>query len=45
MTLSISTTRRVEPEVKEQIINEFYEMCLAQKFFAYRGFVGRVVGP
>ncbi|NLT57772.1 MAG: flagellar motor switch protein FliG [Clostridiales bacterium] len=37
MTLSITTTRRVEPEVKEQIISEFYEMCLAQKFISEGG--------
>ena len=37
MTLSITTTRRVEPEVREQILNEFYEMCLAQKFITEGG--------
>lgn len=37
MTLSITTTRRVESGVKEQILNEFYEMCLAQKFIAEGG--------
>ena len=37
MTLSITTTRRVTPEVKDQIINEFYEMCLAQKFISEGG--------
>ena len=37
MTLSITTTRRVDPEVKEQIINEFYEICLAQKFISEGG--------
>ncbi|MCL2662703.1 MAG: flagellar motor switch protein FliG [Oscillospiraceae bacterium] len=37
MTLSITTTRRVEPEVREQIINEFYEMCLTQKFITEGG--------
>ena len=37
LTLSITTTRRVEPEVSEQIINEFYEMCLAQKFISEGG--------
>lgn len=37
MTLSITTTRRVEPEVREAIINEFYEMCLAQKFITEGG--------
>ena len=37
MTLSITTTRRIEPEVREQIINEFYEMCLTQKFITEGG--------
>lgn len=37
LTLSITTTRRVEPEVRDQIINEFYEMCLAQKFISEGG--------
>ena len=37
MTLSITTTRRVEPDVRETIINEFYEMCLAQKFITEGG--------
>ena len=36
-TLSITTTRRVEPEVRDQIIEEFYEMCLAQKFISEGG--------
>ena len=37
MTLSITTTRRVESEVKDQILDEFYEMCLAQKFISEGG--------
>ena len=37
MTLSITTTRRVEPELRAQIIDEFYEMCLAQKFISEGG--------
>ena len=37
MTLSITTTRRVEPETREEIIDEFYEMCLAQKFITEGG--------
>jgi len=37
MTLSITTTRRVEPDLREQIINEFYEMCLTQKFITEGG--------
>jgi len=37
MTLSITTTRRVEADVREEIIDEFYEMCLAQKFIMEGG--------
>ena len=37
MTLSITTTRRVEPEIREQIVDEFYDMCLAQKFITEGG--------
>ncbi|NLO48650.1 MAG: flagellar motor switch protein FliG [Clostridiales bacterium] len=37
MTLSITTMRRIEPSVKEEIIREFYEMCLAQKFISEGG--------
>ena len=37
MTLSITTTRRVEPDLREQIITEFYEMCLTQKFITEGG--------
>ena len=37
LTLSITTTRRVDPETREGIINEFYEICLAQKFIAEGG--------
>jgi len=37
MTLSITTTRRVDPEIRENIINEFYEMCLTQKFITEGG--------
>jgi len=37
MTLSITTTRRVDPELRELIINEFYEMCLTQKFITEGG--------
>jgi len=51
MTLSITTTSRVEPEVKEQILNEFYEMCLTQKFISEGGIdyareiLERAMGP
>ena len=51
MTLSITTTRRVEPDVREEIVNEFYEMCLAQKFITEGGIdyareiLEKAVGP
>ena len=31
LTLEIANTKSVSPAVKEQIINEFYEVCLAQQ--------------
>lgn len=37
LTLSITTTRRVDPEIRDEIIKEFYEMCLAQKFISEGG--------
>jgi len=37
MTLSITTTRRVASTVREQILKEFYEMCLAQRFITEGG--------
>lgn len=37
MTLSITTMRRVEPTVKDEVVNEFYQMCLAQKFISEGG--------
>ncbi|MDR2531011.1 MAG: flagellar motor switch protein FliG [Oscillospiraceae bacterium] len=37
MTLSITTTRRVDTEVRESIIREFYDMCLAQKYLMEGG--------
>ena len=37
LTLSITTTRRVDSEIKDQVLNEFYEMCLAQKFISEGG--------
>jgi flagellar motor switch protein FliG len=51
MTLSITTMRRVEPSVREEIIREFYEMCLAQKFITEGGIgyardiLEKAVGP
>ena len=34
LTLEIANTKSVSPAVKEQIINEFYEVCLAQQYIA-----------
>jgi len=51
LTLSITTTRRVEPEIRENIIGEFYEMCLTQKFITEGGLdfareiLERAIGP
>lgn len=37
LTLEIANTRSVTPQVKEQIISEFYEVCLAQQYIAEGG--------
>ncbi len=37
LTLEIANTRSVAPQIKEQIINEFYEVCLAQQYIAEGG--------
>ncbi len=37
LTLEIANTKSVSPAVKEQIINEFYEVCLAQQYIAEGG--------
>ncbi|MDR0819762.1 MAG: flagellar motor switch protein FliG [Oscillospiraceae bacterium] len=37
MTLSITTTRRVDSDVRDMIIKEFYDMCLAQKYLMEGG--------
>ncbi len=37
LTLEIANTRSVSPKVKEQVINEFYEVCLAQQYIAEGG--------
>lgn len=37
LTLEIANTRSVSPELKETIISEFYEMCLAQQYIAEGG--------
>ena len=37
LTLEIANTRSVTPKIKEQIIDEFYEVCLAQQYIAEGG--------
>ncbi|WZL82884.1 flagellar motor switch protein FliG [Vallitaleaceae bacterium 9-2] len=37
LTLEIANTRSVSPEVKDNIINEFYEICIAQQYIAEGG--------
>ena len=37
LTLEIANTRSVTPQLKEEIINEFYQICLAQQYIAEGG--------
>ena len=37
LTLEIANTRAVSPEVKEAVVNEFYQVCLAQQYIAEGG--------
>lgn len=37
LTLEIANTRSVTPQVKDMVINEFYEVCLAQQYIAEGG--------
>ncbi len=37
LTLEIANTRSVSPNVKEEVLNEFYEVCLAQQYIAEGG--------
>ena len=37
LTLEIANTRSVTPQAKEEVINEFYEICLAQQYIAEGG--------
>ncbi|HHT98097.1 MAG TPA: flagellar motor switch protein FliG [Clostridiales bacterium] len=37
LTLEIANTRSVSPQVKEEVLDEFYEICLAQKYIAEGG--------
>ena len=37
VTLEIANTRSVTPQIKEAVIDEFYEVCLAQQYIAEGG--------
>ncbi len=37
LTLEIANTRSITPQVKEAVINEFYQVCLAQQYIAEGG--------
>ncbi len=37
LTLEIANTRSVTPQVKEEVIDEFYQICLAQQYIAEGG--------
>ena len=37
LTLEIANTRSIAPSVKDGVINEFYEVCLAQQYIAEGG--------
>jgi len=37
LTLSITSMRRVEPEIKEEVLTEFIQMCIAQKYISEGG--------
>ncbi|HPF29620.1 MAG TPA: flagellar motor switch protein FliG, partial [Lachnospiraceae bacterium] len=37
LTLEIANTRSISPQIKEDVINNFYEICLAQQYIAEGG--------
>ncbi|MDD3413628.1 MAG: flagellar motor switch protein FliG [Lachnospiraceae bacterium] len=37
LTLEIANTRSITPQVKDDVINEFYQICLAQQYIAEGG--------
>lgn len=37
LTLEIANTRNVTPQLKESVVNEFYQVCLAQQYIAEGG--------
>ena len=37
LTLEIANTRSISPALKEEVIEEFYQVCLAQQYIAEGG--------
>ena len=37
LTVEIANTRSILPAVKDQVMNEFYQVCLAQQYIAEGG--------
>jgi flagellar motor switch protein FliG len=37
LTLEIANTKSVSPQIKEDVLNEFYQVCLAQQYIAEGG--------
>ena len=37
LTLEIANTRSISPSMKDQVLDEFYEVCLAQQYIAEGG--------
>lgn len=37
LTLEIANTRSITPQVKDSVVNEFYQVCLAQQYIAEGG--------
>ncbi len=37
LTLEIANTRQITPQIKEEVIEEFYQICLAQQYIAEGG--------
>jgi flagellar motor switch protein FliG len=37
LTFAITTMRRVEPEIKESVVDEFFQMCIARKYISEGG--------
>ena len=37
LTLSLSAVHRVSPQMKEEVLEEFYEICLAQEYISEGG--------